>query len=371
MGTPEKILLLQLYSNGDCLYATAVARQIKLDFPGCRLTWAIADFCKDIIKGNPDVDEVMVIGGLRRNDVTAFRKLKRRFRREKKRGLWQQVFVTHNMDSNQAYYDGTIRGMILRAYQRPVTVPLQPILVLDEAENKKVAQFAEQNKLGGFKNVILWEYAPQSGQTVLDFNFVMQLSRRITKIPSTAVILSSARRFEPGDRVFDASVLSVRENAALTHYCNLLIGCSSGITWLSTSTAAKFLPMVQLLNPDTSFLNAPSTDFKRFGIDATHLAEITDITEENVYQCICTILEKGFAAARLQYDQPVPIQFKTTRIIVYNMLCYLQFGAILRHCRINVSLYGWRGKFFGQLFLGILTFPFKLLRNTWKKKIRG
>ena len=44
--TPKKIILVQLYSNGDCLYATAVARQIKQDFPGSHLTWAIAHFVK-------------------------------------------------------------------------------------------------------------------------------------------------------------------------------------------------------------------------------------------------------------------------------------------------------------------------------------
>ena len=46
---PKNILLVQLFSNGDCLYATTIARQIKQDYPGCKLTWAIASFCKDII----------------------------------------------------------------------------------------------------------------------------------------------------------------------------------------------------------------------------------------------------------------------------------------------------------------------------------
>ncbi len=53
---------------------------------------------------------------------------------EKKKGIWDEVFVTHNMDENQALYDGTIRGMILRAYSYPITVPVQPILVLEEDE---------------------------------------------------------------------------------------------------------------------------------------------------------------------------------------------------------------------------------------------
>ncbi|MEO7049339.1 MAG: hypothetical protein ABI091_28810, partial [Ferruginibacter sp.] len=59
-NSPQKnILLVQLFSNGDCLYATAIARQIKNDFPGCKLSWAIASFCKNIIAHNPYVDEVL------------------------------------------------------------------------------------------------------------------------------------------------------------------------------------------------------------------------------------------------------------------------------------------------------------------------
>ena len=112
MDNLKRILLVQLYSNGDCLYATAVARQIKQDFPGCHLTWLIAKFCKDIIAGNPYIDEVLVTDEVPKNDVIAFRKLKKKVFKEKKEDKWDEVFVTHNMDDNQALYNGTIRGMI-------------------------------------------------------------------------------------------------------------------------------------------------------------------------------------------------------------------------------------------------------------------
>ena len=68
MSAPKKILLLQLMSNGDCLYATAIARQIKEDNPGCQLTWAIASFCKTIIDGNPYVDAVWEIPGVNKSN---------------------------------------------------------------------------------------------------------------------------------------------------------------------------------------------------------------------------------------------------------------------------------------------------------------
>jgi len=132
MNNPRRILLVQLYSNGDCLFATAVARQIKQDFPGCHLTWLIAKSCKDIISGNPYLDEVQVTDEVDKNDVIAFRELKKKVFQEKKERRWDEVFVTHNMDDNQALYDGTIRGMIFRAYPSPVTVTVQPVLVLSE-----------------------------------------------------------------------------------------------------------------------------------------------------------------------------------------------------------------------------------------------
>jgi len=369
MGNGKAILLVQLFSNGDCLYATAVARQIKQDFPGCHLTWAIADFCKNIIEDNPYVDVIREVGEVKKNDVVAFRKFKRKVFKEKKLGKWDEVFVTHNMDENQALYDGTIRGMIFRAYPTPITVPIQPTLILSPEEKGKVRQFADDHRLSNFEHVILWEYAPLSGQSILNFDFVMNLSKKISEMPGVCVILSSSRSFKETDNIVDASGLSVRENAELTHYCTLLIGCSSGITWLSTSSAAKQLPMVQLLNAQAYFLNAPSVDFKRYGISSENLIEITNIEERIVYDCVRTIIEKDFKTAKTQFNDEVPVQFNTTGKIVYNLLCYLHFRAIARHCQIITSIYGTHPEFVKQLLLAVVTFPIKLIGNSWRKRM--
>ena len=368
MDTPKRILLVQLYSNGDCLYATAVARQIKQDFPGCHLTWNIAGFCKNIIAQNPYVDEVLVTDEVPKNDIIAFRKLKKKVFREKKEGKWAEVFVTHNMDDNQALYNGTIRGMIFGAYPNPITVPVQPVLVLVEEEKQKVKLFAEKNALSGFRHIILWEYAPQSGQSLLSFDFVMKVAERITQLPDTCVILSSANSFSSTGKIIDASSLSVRENAALTHYCTLLIGCSSGITWLSTSSAAKQLPMLQLLDPQAYFRNAPSIDFKRYGISTNELIELIDFDEEKIFQTVKAIKEEGVISSKEKYNETLPVQFNTTRKVVYNLLCYLQFKAIAKHYRITTSIYGRHPLFIKQFILGFLTFPFKLVDNKWRKR---
>lgn len=367
MEQAKKILLVHLYSNGDCLYATAIARQIKKDFPRSHLSWMIASFCKDIIRNNPYVDEIMETSMVVKNDVPAFRKLKKQLVKEKEQGLWDEVFITHNMDSNLAYYDGTIRGMIFRAYPFPVSVPVQPVLVLSEEEKHRVKEFALTNKLDQYKNVILWEFAPQSGQSRLSFEFVMKVAEKIAASKDTCIILSSARSFRAVEQIIDASKLTVRENAELTHYCSLLIGCSSGITWLSTSSAAKQLPMVQLLDPQAYFRNAPSIDFYRYGISTEALIELTDYDQEKIISVVETICKEGIGEARKKFNQELPVQFNTTRKIVYNLLCYLQFGAIRRHYRITSSVYGNHPLFRKQFMMGIITFPFKLIANKWRK----
>ena len=56
-----KNALVQLDANGDCLYATIIAHQIKEDYPDCHLTWWISSKCRHILRNNPHVDEVVEI----------------------------------------------------------------------------------------------------------------------------------------------------------------------------------------------------------------------------------------------------------------------------------------------------------------------
>ncbi len=368
MNKLKNILLVQLFSNGDCLYATAVARQIKSDFPNCKLTWAIAGFCKNIIFNNPYVDEILVTNEVAKNDVAAFRRYKRKVFAEKALGVWDEVFVTTNMDTNLALYDGTIRGMILRAYGSKINVSVQPVVELTEQEKDNVRDFANKHSLQKFQHVFLWEYAPQSGQSELSFDMVMGVAKKIATHSFTCVILSSANKFEGTDQIIDASTLTVRENAELTHYCTLLIGCSSGITWLTTSTAAKFLPMLQLLNASTIFVNTPSVDFKRYNIAHNGLIEMSRFNEVAIYDCLNTIIENDFSAAQ-KYNQLQPLQFETTKIIVYNLLVYGEFKALSKHFKVTKSVYGLNPTFLFAFAEGILTAPFKLVSNLFKKKI--
>lgn len=365
----QSILMVQLYSNGDCLYATAVARQIKVDFPGCHLTWAVATFCKSIILNNPFIDAILEVKGVQRNDVYAYRRLKKQFLQEEKNGKYDKVFFINNIESNIALYDGCIRSNIFNAYPGNITVPVQPVLRLYPDEIKRVQDFVQKNDLNNFIDVVLFEFAPQSGQSILGVHQAVMIAEQIARAANCAVILSSANKvFSDQKGVIDGSELTIRETVALTHYCTFLLGTSSGITWASTSDAGKMLPMVQLLNPNAVWSNFISTDFDRFSIPHKGFIEIPDKNLGVLVDCVLLALS-DFKAAKKKYQASMPLSFKTSRRIVYNLLCFFQFSSIFDHIRLNIKRYGFNPAFFVQIFLGFVSSPFKLLWNISTKKI--
>lgn len=373
MNGQKKILLFHLHSNGDCLYATAVARQIKQDYPGCHLTWGIAAFCKSIIDNNPFVDAVWEIPGVNKiNSSSIHRKLKKEILAKKRNGEYDEVFFTQLIDDNLANYDGCIRSGIFRGYNRPVTVPVTPVLRLREQEVENARLFAEKHQLAKYKNVILFEFAPQSAQLAITPEGAIEMAGDITKNESTAIILSSGIKIGDGNnKVIDGSVLTLRETAALTHYCTLLLGCSSGISWIATSEPAKPLPMIQILDPYSPWVNPMSRDFERFGFSTENLIEIYDDVHDKVIQCMNEVLTTGFEPAKKHFFTPLPLHFKGTSRGIYNMLCFLQFGAIARHIRINVSVFGWHPLLLKEIFMGFASAPFKLASNLVRKHILG
>lgn len=363
-----KILLVHLYSNGDCLFATTIAKQIKKDFPGCHLTWAVASFCKSILAGNPDVDELMEVTSVKKNDTAAFRKFKKEVLQKKASGEFDEVFITHNQDVNQALYDGTIRSGILRSYPYPVTVSKQPVLILSDSEKEKTKLFAEKHQILQYKKVILFEYAPLSGQLAITKEDALYIAEKIAEDENTAVVLSSANKISHlRKNIIDGSELTLRETAALTHYCTFLLGCSSGITWISTSSAAKELPMIQMLDANAVWVNPISRDFERIGKNTGHVIEMMHFNRDRIVECIRTSL-RDFSLARAKYNEPVPLQFRTTKKIVYNLLVYGEFAAIAKHIKINKQVWGNNPALYKAFILGLLSTPFKLIRNLIVKR---
>lgn len=366
----KRFLIIQLFSNGDCLYATAIARQLKNDFLECHITWAIAPFSASILKNNPYVDEVWPVSSITDRTIETFRSNRKRLFEEARQRGFDNIFFTQIIEENFAFYDGLVRSSIFAAFGKPITVPVDPVLELDEGEKNKVQEFVKRHAFKNDEFIILFECAPQSGQAVMDFQHALHLSNRLVKKDSSIrVILSSATPVSNESySIIDGSVLTLRETAFLTHHCNLLIGCSSGITWSSTSTAAKKIASIQLLNKRAYLFNSPTLDHLRVGLPIHRWLELTEFDEEKLIACISAIQSQGFDTARKLFGQEPVQTFKLYRGITHTFLAKGQFGLLGKFISRNIKLYGFNLSMLKSIALGVVLFPAQLVINYIKKK---
>lgn len=331
---PVRILLVHLVANGDCLMVTTIARQIKKDFPGCRLTWAISYKCRQIIDNNPDVDDVWEIvygdGESPTSRGGVWARVKCEAERRRAAGEFEHIFYTQIYPDNLGNYDGTTRSSTFRNYPRPVTVPVSPVIRLRDQELKKVEQFALQNKLRLFQQVVLLECTPGSGQSTLSQKKGIAVALNlVSKRSDAAVIISTHIPFEsPHPQIIDGSCLSLRENVELSKYCTLFVGCSSGITWLLTSDSAKRLPMVVFLNPDVMGATFASVayDFEHWGLTTSHIIE-SDRGEVDAMTTIILAALEDFSLARARFHVAFKPEF-------WDFLLFFEYHSLRQMMRI-------------------------------------
>jgi 3-deoxy-D-manno-octulosonic-acid transferase len=56
----REILIIRLSSIGDVIHCTPVASALKAAWPDCKITWLVGEVCADLLKYNPQIDEIMV-----------------------------------------------------------------------------------------------------------------------------------------------------------------------------------------------------------------------------------------------------------------------------------------------------------------------
>jgi hypothetical protein len=363
MAITKEILLIHLFSNGDCLYATTVARQIKQDYPGCKLTWAVSRGCQSMIANNPDVDAVWLIDMPAGEDKdTIFNETLKEGEVLRKSGIYDRVFCSQILGDNWYNYDGCVRTSIYRCYGKPITVDKRPVLVLTEAEKSAAAIFFQQHGLDTYKNVVLYECAPLSGQANFTDEFVMSIASMLSDYPDTAVVLSSAKKYPINKKgVVDGSSLTIRETVALSRHCTLLLGCSSGITWAIHSQSAWKLDSVQLLNMDSYVFNPPSVAMQKTGESVEHLLELYHYDRGVIRQVFDSILVDGFQSARDRFNQLPGKQFKLYRGIVHGFLHSGKWALLARFIKMNLRENGANLKMIWKMFQGVLFYPLDLL----------
>ena len=364
MAAP-RILLIHLFSNGDCLYATTVAKQIKADHPNCQLTWAIARNCRSMILNNPDVDEVWEIDMPPGEDKDKiFSDILQEAANKKNQGVFDEVFCSQVLGDNWVHYDSCVRTSIYRCYGRPITVSKRPVLILTQQEKDRALAFARENNLTSYNNVILYECAPLSGQAKMTDEFVTSLAGSLTDIPRTAVVLSSAKKFSINKSgVIDGSGLSIRETVALAYHCNLLLGCSSGITWAVHSQQELTLPSVQLLDRKAFIYNPPSIAMNRAGEDHGHVLELFSFSVNLVSAVVKSALTEGFLVSRKKFDQPARKQFRVFRGIVHRFVHNKQWRLLARFARMNLREHGLHPAMLFKIAQGFLLYPIQSRLN--------
>lgn len=311
MSPPKRILLGHLASLGDCLYATVIARQIKQDFPGCHLTWAVGSMYRAAVDENPYVDEIWEIPLTRRSEMDAiWRQFAVEAKRRYRNGQFDEVFLTQLGPDNYQNFDGTIRSSTFRGYPRPIRVSVTPVIRLKPDEIDKAQSFADLHQLKRYPRVVLFESASASSQSFITPDFAAAVARLVVAgVEDCVIILSSNLPIDTGHaRILDGSVLSFRENAELSKYCTLLVGCSSGISWLSTSDWSKHLPTIQVLSKRTSVFASMLHDAEYFGLPTDEILEMTDCSREKLADCICMVMRDGFPRARSTFHERIPVE---------------------------------------------------------------
>jgi hypothetical protein len=319
----RRVLIGQIACYGDCLYATTIARQIKHDSPDAHVTWAVAAKFRSILDHNPDIDEIWELPihtrHIRREDWDAFHS---EAESRRSRGEYTEVHYTQIIDIHIEKFLTTLRNTAFKIVGAPITVPVTPVVRLTDAEVARVAAFAEKHQLARYRHVVLFECTPSSAQSRLDVGFALELARIIAaRHPDVCFILSSHESLPANsERVFDASVLSYRENAELSKHCSMLIGCSSGITWITTSDWAKRLPMLQLLNERSQIFCGVNFDHRLNGLDNSSVIEMTEYDMSRVVACVETMLTRGAQAARARFNQdylPNRFSLEATAAVLY------------------------------------------------------
>jgi len=342
-----RVLLGHLGSNGDCLYATTVARQIKHDFPGCHLTWGIASACRDVIAHNPDVDAVWEIAMPDLRDVLpAWPAFEKAALARRDRGDFDQVFFTQIAPNNFRNYDGTIRPSILRNYGRPITVPVETTIGLSREETERVADWVRENRLDHYRDLVVMECSSKSGQSflkpVLAIAIAEIASARNTDVAFVISTHETVRSENP--RIVSGGALSLRETAALMHFATLFVGCGSGVTVVATSPSARpELPNIQILNRYTSVFASFRHDFEYFGKQTTQFLETTTCNVARLADIVDLSLRKGIAEARGLYNRPVPIEFSWYLSLVDKMLVRQgHYVDAARSLTVTAGRYGWQ-----------------------------
>jgi hypothetical protein len=337
----RRILFGQLASNGDCILVTPLVKQLKEEDPTCHITWAIGSAYTKTIAHNPYIDAIWEIPLTRQEDIVPMWATFETMAYERlKKNDFDEIVIPGYAPMNYDKYYLTTRSSIFRSFGRKITVPISPILFLTDAERENVKQFVEENKITDYKHVILFESSPKTGQAKVDVEKGLRIAKEILeKQKDVAVILSSNIPVESYDkRLISANILTYRENAELAKYCTLLIGCSSGISWMLTSESTKKLPTIQILSKEWWWASM-TMDHNLLGLPDDRIIEMQDTRLDEISMCVDVITSQGFKSARKKYHKPIHLPVRDAAGIFRIMRKQKRYSELKNLIRVCLKQY--------------------------------
>lgn len=341
----KRILLGQLTANGDCVYATILARQLRHDNPEAHITWAVSTQCAGLLKNNPDIDETweIPVQGWNSHELI-WRVFQREAVERSLRREFDEILLSQIWPDNARNYDGTVRPSILRSYGRPITVPIENVIRVTDGERETVAAFVRDNSIEDFEHRILFECSSRSGQSFVTPDLAQDIAEKIyAQLPNATVIFTTAEPMTLRDeRSRYGGALSLREIAHLTHTCSLFVGAGSGCTVLATSSAAKKLPFVLLLKGDTSVFASFAHDFEYFGIEHPGVVEMTDENPARIAACVARVAREGASPALEEFGGTIPVTFDHYgEVLERTLLRQQRYLDAARSLMTTADRYGW------------------------------
>lgn len=301
----NRYFIYQFAAFGDCLFATIVVKQLKHNDPNCEITWGISKRYVSILKNNPFVDRILEFEiDPKTATLNEFDKHNRLVSEiEKEYGVNFIHLQLLNKHINRLHT--TLRFTVLKIFNLPITVSKNAVLRLDEHEKNNVSDFLNLNRISFYPVKILFECVPTSGQSSVNYEFAIQVAENVAaRNKNVCFILSGAFNSHiENPQIFNASVISFRENLELINNCDLLVGCSSGITWLTICESAKPIPSIQLLSQDSDLFAGVHFDFEINKIDNSHIIELIDFDVNKTIDCIESALQNGIFQTKLKFHQ--------------------------------------------------------------------
>jgi hypothetical protein len=232
----------------------------------------------------------------------------------------------------------------LRNYRNQITVPTDAVIHLADDEKEEVDRWVNGVGLRSREKVVLFECASKSGQSSMTPEHAVMIAKQvIAERPNTCFVLSTHLPVSTDDeRIIHGGTIGIRQTAYLSHYADLFVGCASGISVAVTSPAAKpNLPNIQILSAATSVYASFRHECEYFGKPYEQFLEMTSEDGAKVARAIIAVLDEGIAAAKLQYDEYIPVAFDHYfQAVKYRLLKFHRYSDAAQSLLVTLQRYG-------------------------------